>query len=364
MLKKVEVPNFYNTEIRSIWFSYIDYRDYMQNLDKKEFSKKVKDIVTNIYNLKFNTIYVHAVSFTDAFYESKIYPKTQILPNIEYDPLEIFINEAHKKGIRVEAWINPMRSIKTEEVNNLNDDFIVKKWINENKPYIKMVNDRYYLNPAYKEVKDLIVSVVDEITSNYKVDGIHMDDYFYPENADESFDSEVLCTGCDVAEFRKNNVNEMVSLINQSVKKKNLIFGISPSGNMEYSINTIYGDFNMWVDTGIVDYLIPQIYWGYDHPTKPYLKTLEEWKNVVLDSDVKLIVGLAGYKVGVEDSYAGDGKDEWINNSDILSKQYMDAVNMSCHGVSIFAYNSLFFPKEELKSHVENEINSLKTNLK
>ena len=124
---------------------------------------------------------------------------------------------------------------------------------------------------------------------------------------------------------------------------------------MSYSIDTIYGNLHDWVDARIVDYLIPQIYWGYKHPTKPYLKTLEEWMEVVKGSDVDLIVGLAGYKIGVEDVYAKEGKFEWIENNDIISKQIQDAKELKVKGISIFSYQSIYKPIKEVEKAVELE---------
>jgi len=355
----VEIPKYDDIVIKASWFSFVDFRDNMQNKSEEDFSSEVENIINTLDEGGFNTIYVHAVSFTDAFYDSNIYPRTLILPNIEYDPLNIFIEKAHKKGIRVEAWINPMRSYLEEELIYVDDDFIVKKWINDEKPYIKNVKGRYYLNPAYEEVNNLILSVIDELITNYDIDGIHMDDYFYPDGVTEDFDYEVYserCLNkCSLKEFRTSNVNNLVALINKKVKKANLVFGISPSGNMSYSIDTIYGNFYDWVDARIVDYLIPQIYWGYKHPTKPYLKTLEEWMEVVKGSDVDLIVGLAGYKIGVEDVYAKEGKFEWIENNDIISKQIQDAKELKVKGISIFSYQSIYKPIKEVEKAVELE---------
>lgn len=364
----VEIPKYDDVVIKASWFSFVDYRDNMQNMNEDVFNDEVDNIIDNLYNGGFNTIYVHAVSFTDAFYNSDIYPKTLILPGIEYDPLKIFIEKAHKKGIRVEAWINPMRSYLVEELDKVDNEFIVKKWINEGKSYIRNVEGRYYLNPAYEEVNNLILSVVNELISNYDIDGIHMDDYFYPENISDDFDYEIYnerCLNkCSLKEFRTSNVNNLVSLINKEVKKKGIVYGISPSGNMSYSIDSIYGNFNDWVDAGIIDYLIPQIYWGYSHPTKPFLKTLEEWKEVVKDSDVDLIVGLAGYKIGVEDVYAKGGKTEWIDNNDIISRQINDSKNMNLKGVSIFSYQSIYKPIKDVSDKVELEKNKLEERLK
>lgn len=364
----VEIPKYDDVVIKASWFSFVDYRDNMQNMSEDVFNDEVDNIIDNLYNGGFNTIYVHAVSFTDAFYNSDIYPKTLILPGIEYDPLKIFIEKAHKKGIRVEAWINPMRSYLVEELDKVDNEFIVKKWINEGKFYIRNVEGRYYLNPAYEEVNNLILSVVNELISNYDIDGIHMDDYFYPENISDDFDYEIYnerCLNkCSLKEFRTSNVNNLVSLINKEVKKKGIVYGISPSGNMSYSIDSIYGNFNDWVDAGIIDYLIPQIYWGYSHPTKPFLKTLEEWKEVIKDSDVDLIVGLAGYKIGVEDVYAKGGKTEWIDNNDIISRQINDSKNMNLKGVSIFSYQSIYKLIKDVSDKVELEKNKLEERLK
>ena len=357
--KKIEIPSFDDISIKGIWFSYVDYRDLMQGLDEKEFKQKVDEVINNCEKIGINTIYLHTVAFTDAFYESKIYPKSFILGDIAYDPLRIFIKKAHNKGIRVEAWINPLRSFTKEEMEKVSDEYMIKQWFNEGKPYLKLVDNRYYLNLGYEESNDLIMDIIREIIDNYKIDGIHMDDYFYPENATEEFDKEIICENCDVGEFRKNNVNNLVSLINKEVKKNGLVFGISPSGNKEYSINTIYGDVDMWVDAGIVDYLIPQIYWGYNHPTKPYLKTMDEWINTVSNSDVSLIIGIAAYKVGMEDVYAKEGNMEWIENESILNNQYHDAINKGSKGISMFNYKSLFFPEEGVKDSVEKNINNL-----
>ncbi|NLC97030.1 MAG: family 10 glycosylhydrolase [Erysipelotrichaceae bacterium] len=363
-----EVLQYEEIQINAIWFSYVDYRDNMQNLSEKNFSKKVDEIINNFVEDGINTIYLHTVSFTDAFYDSKIYPKTQILPEIDYDPLNIFLEKAHNKSIRVEAWINPMRSFTVEEASSISDDFIIKKWINEEKPYVKNVNGRYYLNPAYQEVIDLILSVVKELVNDYDIDGIHMDDYFYPDDVTEEFDFEIYterCLNiCSLSRFRKDNVNNLVALINKEVKKAGLVYGISPSGNMSYSVDTVYGDFNAWVDAGTVDYLIPQIYWGYDHPTKPFKETLDEWIQVIKDSDVDLIVGLAAYKIAAEDIYAKDGKYEWIENTDIISRQIEDAKLLNTKGISLFSYQSLYEPDDDIKEHVNKEKSNIKLKLK
>lgn len=347
-------------EVSGIWFSYIDFGKTLQGKNDKEISNEIDQIIEDCVLLNINTIYLHTTSFTDAFYDSKIYPKNSIVKDV--DPLKIFIEKAHKKNIRVEAWINPMRSVKEDEINTLNDSFIVKQWIVQNDERIRNVEGRYYLNPAYSEVQDLIVSVVEEIINNYTVDGIHMDDYFYPEGADEHFDSiaySMLSEGKSISEFRKGNVNQLVEKIYKTVKEKNndLVFGISPSGNIEYSRDRIYGDISAWIEAGTIDYLVPQIYWGYTHAKKPFYPTLKEWEKLVSNSDIDLIIGLAAYKLMEE----GKNSDtlEWNSDEEILIKQIQDSRDIQGYkGISFYAYNSLFL-NEKHKEYVENQIGKI-----
>lgn len=346
-------------EVHALWFSYIDYGKTMQGKDEKEFRKEVSNIIENCVELNINTIYLHTTSFTDAFYNSEIYPKNNVVKNI--DALEIFIEKAHEKNIRIEAWINPMRSVKEDEINKLDDSFIVKQWIINNER-IRNVDGRYYLNPAYTEVQDLIVSVVEEILNKYTVDGIHMDDYFYPEGADEQFDSisySKLGDGKSISEFRKGNVNQLVEKIYNAVKGKNddLVFGISPSGNIEYSTERIYGDISAWIEAENIDYLAPQIYWGYTHAKKPFYETLKEWESLTSNSNVDLIIGLAAYKLKEE----GNNSDtaEWNSDEDILIKQIKDSKEIQGYrGISLYAYNSVFL-NDNNEQYLETQIDKI-----
>lgn len=254
-----------------------------------------------------------------------------------------------------------MRSVKEDEINKLDDSFIVKQWIINNER-IRNVDGRYYLNPAYTEVQDLIVSVVEEILNKYTVDGIHMDDYFYPEGADEQFDSisySKLGDGKSISEFRKGNVNQLVEKIYNAVKGKNddLVFGISPSGNIEYSTERIYGDISAWIEAENIDYLAPQIYWGYTHAKKPFYETLKEWESLTSNSNVDLIIGLAAYKLKEE----GNNSDtaEWNSDEDILIKQIKDSKEIQGYrGISLYAYNSVFL-NDNNEQYLETQIDKI-----
>ena len=355
-----------NTEIKAIWISYIDYTQILWGNDQAEFELEVDKMYENIVDLGLNTIYVHASAFTDSYYDSKIYPSqyinTDIGSDIVFDPFKIMCDKAKEMDLRVEAWINPLRSFDVEKMENVPDEFIIKKWVNENSRNVVFYEGRYYLNPYYDEVKELVCSVVNEILVNYDVDGIHMDDYFYPDMVDESFDDiEFASSDLSLHDFRVNNVNELIESVSKTIKKhdKKLEFSISPAGNLEYSKYTIFGDVQNWVDNGYVDYIVPQIYFGYTNKAKPFLETLNEWQSVVQGTDVGLVVGLASYKINQESD--STDSEEWNTQTDTIAKQITDSKTVDNYlGYSLFSYYSMYHPDAEDISAINLQIENIK----
>ena len=286
-------------------------------MDEEEFTAYVQNAVSNMNDLGINALYLHAVAFTDAIYDSAIYPRASYMSNTDYDPYAIFAAEAEKNGIAVHAWINPMRSVKVDEVQSLPEDFIIRRWIAKNDERVRQVGDRYYLNPAYPEVRQLICSVVSELMEKYHPAGIHMDDYFYPYETAKNFDAYIYSTAQEenpsltLEEFRTANVDEMVKELHDTVKAfdADMEFGISPAGNIDNCISLLFGNPYHWVEQGTVDYLIPQIYWGYLHPVKPFEPTWQEWLQVKGSSDVRLMAGLAAYVIGARVSVSSDNEE-------------------------------------------------------
>ena len=213
----------------------------MLNKSEQEFTDSVREMLSEAENQDINTVYFHVRAFGDAYYKSDLFPTGSFL-NQDYDPLEILISEAHSLDISVHAWINPLRCQTAEEFVSISDDFITKKWFNEfQDTYICNVNGRMWLNPAYDKVTDLITDGILEIIQNYDVDGIHIDDYFYPAT-DESFDKSAFSDSgqSDLTQWRINNINKLVSEIYSTIKNydDNILFGISPQGNMDIDYNS------------------------------------------------------------------------------------------------------------------------------
>lgn len=363
----------YKTQ-KGIWFSYLEYSSLLMNKTASEFRTNIGKCFDNVKMLDFNTVYVQVRAFGDAYYDSELFPTGDrfsgtIGAKTDFDPLEIMIEEAHSRGLSVHAWINPMRLMTDSQMQALSDSYTIKKWYNDsskNGKYIVKWNDRWYLNPAYDEVKQLISDGITEVAANYDIDGIQIDDYFYP-TTDSSFDSSAYkASGTDnsLAKCRTDSVNSMVKVMCKAVHNANptAVFGISPQGSVDNNVNDLYADVKTWCKSAeYCDYILPQIYYGFENPALPYADTIALWSDMTSSGNVKLVIGLAGYKIGIVDNYAGSGKNEWINNSDMLSRQIALAEKLGNYGgVAIFRYGSLFDPDPSAAKQVSKELENIK----
>lgn len=316
-----------------MWFPYMHFEEYMYGKTEDEFRTAVREKFSEAQKESVNTVYLHIHPCGDAYYRSDIFPLGTYLDG-GYDPFQIMLDEAHALGLSVHAWLNPLRCQTTEQMQNLSENFIIKQWTeNPDCHFVEIVNDRWYLNPAYDETVQLICDCVDEIINNYNVDGIHIDDYFYP-TTDPEFDRTAFESSGNnsLEQWRTENCTHLVKSIYDTVKKhdKNILFGISPQGNINANYNTQYADVKLWgSESGYCDYIIPQIYFGFQNETCPFVPTLEEWETLVSDENILLVIGLGAYKLGQEDKWAGvAGEQEWIENPDII-KQQIELVNSS-----------------------------------
>ena len=180
---------------------------------------------------------------------------------------------------------------------------------------------------------------------------MQFDDYFYPstdETIDKiSYDNYINNGGTlNLGDWRRDNINNFVADTYKAIKEinPNVRFGISPSADIIKNRDQLYADVSLWVKgEGYVDYICPQIYFGFENQTMPFESTLREWINLTNGTKTLLYIGLAGYKTGESDQYAGSGKDEWLNNSDILARQInMINAETAVDGFAIYDYSSIF----------------------
>lgn len=333
-------------ESRGIFISYIEYLNHLKNKSEIETKSEINNIIDNVKKYYFNRIYLQVRPFSDSIYNSEIFPSSYTIvsnqgdkPSI--DVLAYFISQAKKNNIELYAWINPYRISNDTDTTKLSNTNPAYKWLNTNN--VKIIKDKgIFYNPSSEEVINLIIEGVKEIVRNYKIDGILLDDYFYPDDTIDLENYQKVASQISLTDYRLNKVNELVSGIYKSIKEINnkIQFGISPDGNLDNNYNIHYADVKTWLsEEGYIDYIMPQLYYGFNNETRPFIKTLNEW-NSLIKNDTKLITALSLYKAGTIDKYAKAGKYEWIENSNIIRKQIQVARNIINYtGYAIFRYD-------------------------
>jgi len=349
-------------EVRGIFLSYMELKSYLKEKSNKESKQNIQNIIKTLKDQNFNLLLLQVRTFSDAIYPSKIFPSSKVVVEKEGDPLpydylDYFLKEAHKEKIEVHAWVNPYRVSSSTDTSLLNVKNPAYSYLGTS--HLSVIPEKgIYYNPASEEVKKLVVAGVEELVDNYELDGIHLDDYFYPNKEIDLVSYEESGTKESLYEYRLQHVSDLVRRIYQTVhKKKNCLFGISPQGNIENNYESQFADVKTWAQKdGYVDYLMPQVYYGFYNGTKPYYETIKEWNELVGDSKVKLYFTLALYKTGRHDEFAGSGVSEWIEENDILKKEVLLARNLKNYrGFSLFRYDYLV--NEELQ--VENTVKEI-----
>lgn len=348
------------TEVRGIFISYIEFDNYIRNKTEEESKKNIDEVIKNTKEKKFNTLFLQVRSNMDSIYKSSIFPVSKhilLKDNSSFDVLDYFIKKASKNNIDIYAWVNPYRIDKTiDEKSN---------YYEKVKNDIKLVGDTYYLNPASSNTTKLICDGIEEIVANYKVKGIIFDDYFYPSKDIDLDTYKNENTNLNIEEYRLNKITDMLYKVNKTIKRKNkkVLFGISPEGNIDNNYNKNYLDIKTIASNKkYLDFLMPQIYYGFDNEAKSFINVYNEWNEIISDKRIKLYVALALYKSGKLDLYAKKGREEWINNYDIIKRQILHIREQNNDsGFSIFRYDHLFNPNnytENTVKEVEN-LNSI-----
>lgn len=350
------VPVKKDETVKAVW---IFYREISMADEKggseSSFKKMISDMFYNCASLGINTVFFHVRPFSDAFYQSDIFPLSEYLTGvqgdkIDYDPLKIAVDCAHRRGISIHAWINPFRISFSTDSELLADSNPAKKLIENGSDLICKTESGLYYNPSAPENHKLIINGVREIVKNYNVDGIHIDDYFYPDT-DESIDKAQYDLykskggGLCLSEWRIQCINSFVAGLYNSVKsiKNNAVVSISPAGNIDNNYNSLYADVKRWGSVkGYCDWLIPQLYYGFDNKTLPYKKAADEWRKITTCTDVKLIAGIGAY-------LAAEGDGEWSDNT-IIKRQWEYARNKEYEGYALFSYSSM--ASSDLKDNI------------
>ena len=361
LMEKEMQPPVNHADFKAVWLSQYDMTDLFA-ADKAQFTRYAEVIFQKLADSGFNTVIVQVRPNGDSFYPSEIYPASHYVTGaygrqLSYDPLEILADQAHQAGLSIHAWINPLRLMSGDNLEKIDPKYQIRAWYDDpeaNGTKLLQVGSLYYLNPAYPEVRDLIVAGAREILENYPVDGLHLDDYFYP-TTDESFDQaayqDYLMEGgtLSLGDFRREQLNLLIAGLYRATKEVDagILFTVSPAGNLKTVYEEDYADVYTWCrEAGYLDAIIPQIYFGLAHETHPFDQTLLEWAAIPRAESVRLFCGMTLEKAKTgTDPYAGSGKTEWSQSKDILSR-CLNLVRENSHygGVSFFSYQYLFHP--------------------
>ena len=340
---------FPKRELRGVFVASIYNLNWPKNPNSTPEVQKA-ELISIFEKLKkngYNTVFLQVRGECDALYNSQIEPWSYRLtgrqgkaPNPFWDPLEFAIKEAHTRGLDLHAWLNPYRASANVKSYPIADSHIIKRkpeWVFS----ASNIFNLKILNPGLKEVRDYITEVVKDISTRYDVDGIHFDDYFYPDagmklNQDKmTFKQNNPDSIASIEDWRRDNVNKMIAQVYDAIQvvnkklNKNIVFGVSPigiwkSGTPEGtfgnpSFSALFCDPIAWLEQEKVDYLAPQIYWRIGG-RQDYMKVSSWWDEQISKKNKHLYVSQVYYRMVDESNWSNKEliKQVRYNRSDTL----------------------------------------------
>jgi uncharacterized lipoprotein YddW (UPF0748 family)/N-acetylmuramoyl-L-alanine amidase len=353
-------------ELRGVWVATVVNIDYpaKPTTDAEILKSEAVAILDHAKNTGLNAVFLQVRPASDALYKSQYFPWSKYLtgtqglaPSDDFDPLAFWIEEAHNRGIELHAWINPYRITKKASKEPIHDfaSLVPSHPARTNPTWVvKHTDGSLYFNPGIPEVRKLIVDSVLEVIQNYAVDGIHFDDYFYPGKSfnDKATYEQYGSAFRNIEDWRRENVNSLVSEVSKAIKADapHVRFGISPFGIWaNKSVITLgsdtkgsqsyfdhYADTRKWVKEGLIDYIMPQLYWNIGLSVADYSKLLSWWKSTVADTGVDLYIGQAAYRTGHTDPSS-----PWYGISEIEKQLKLNGRTPGVMGSVFFSYKSL-----------------------
>lgn len=348
-------------DMRGVWVSSIYNIDYpsAQGLTADQLRAEADTILDNVAAMELNTVFLQVRPSADALYDSDIFPASRYVsgtvgqsPDGDFDVLAYWVEAAHERGLQLHAWINPYRITKDgqSEYDALPEDSPAK----QHPEWTVVYEDNYYFNPGLPAVQDLVVDGAAEIVRKYDVDGIHLDDYFYPgtDFADEATFIRYGEDFDDIGDWRRDNVNQLIAALDETLHEidPTLSFGVSPAGIWDNrrdnpkgsdtqgrsSYREVYCDSVEWIKAGTVDYICPQLYWSIGYEVADFEVLVNWWQQVVATSDVALYIGIGAYRAA--EAEPGDtwyGTEELQRQLDLLDR------SIDIQGEVFFSYSSL-----------------------
>ncbi|CAF3963438.1 unnamed protein product [Rotaria sordida] len=350
-------------EFRAIWIATVTNIDWpsSKTATPAEQQSELLNILNKVEELNMNAVIFQIRPASDAFYSSSLEPwsfyltGTQgVAPSPFWDPLAFIINEAHKRNIEVHAWLNPYRARTGGATYELAPTNMAKRFPEYAYPYANNI----WMDPGAAVVQQFTVNVTADIVSRYAVDGIHIDDYFYPYSDGTEFPDAATYAAYQAqggklnkADWRRLNVNNLIQSMYTTMHaiRPKVKFGVSPFGIWKSgtpagitglsSYDSLYADSRMWLEQGLVDYMAPQLYWAIDPPAQSYPVLLKWW----IEQSTKgrhVYAGNAAYKMA-------QGAVQWQAN------EIVRQVNITRSMRDRLALGNIYFSTKEIMRNVK-----------
>ncbi|MED5017547.1 family 10 glycosylhydrolase [Paenibacillus chibensis] len=332
--------------IHGAWISTVSNLDWPSTksagkIDQQK--QEFRSMLDKLQAIGINAVFVQVRPAGDALYPSDLVPWSEYLTGKQgqdpgYDPLQFMIEEAHQRGMQFHAWFNPFRASSGAAVSKLAPSSVVV----QHPDWIVTTDGKPIINPGIPEARQHIIDVVMEVVNKYNIDGVHLDDYFYPSSGtfnDDATYRTYNTTGLAKADWRRDNINQFVQKLGQSIHaaKPSVEFGISPFGvwrNKATDVtgsdtkagvtayDSMYADVRTWIQNRWIDYVAPQIYWSMSFKIAQYDKLVDWWAAEVAGTGVDLLIGQAPYKLGTTE--AGWQSSQEIINQLLYNEKYAD----------------------------------------
>lgn len=360
----VVTPPSADQEMRGVWISSVSNLDWPSKASFGQIDKQKQEyiqLLDEVEAMGINAVFVQVRPSADSLYPSRMVPWSSYLTGTAgkdpgYDPLAFMIEETHRRGIQFHAWFNPFRASTGSDASKLPANHVA----NAHKDWIVTFGGKMYINPGIPAARAHIIEAIMEVVGGYDIDGVHLDDYFYPtgETAKSKFNDDATFKLynpnklSDKGDWRRSNINSFVQELGEAIHqaKPDVAYGISPFGvwrNKSSDLtgsdtkagitayDSTYADVRAWIKQGWIDYVVPQIYWSMSRQEVRYDILANWWANEVRGTQVKLYIGHAPYKLATPEI-------GWGRGEEIISQlEY----NRSISGIS----GSIFFSAKDLR---------------
>lgn len=363
-------------EFRGVWIATVANIDWPVSPDSPwEVQKREYIKVLDYYkNLNFNSVIVQIRTAGDAFYPSNYAPWSKYLtgkqgkaPATQENPLTWMIKEAHDRGLEFHAWLNPYRAtmnLETSDLSPEHDFFKHRNWMLK-------YGTKWYYDPGLPEVKNHLLAIIKEVVTNYDIDAIHFDDYFYPykepkqDFPDKASYDKYKKPGQSRDDWRRQNVNDLILALSQTIKAQKpwVQFGISPFGVWrnqskdpkgsptqagQTNYDDLYADVLLWMKNKWIDYLIPQLYWSMEHRLASHRKLADWWSNN--SYGINIYIGNGPYKI------REDSDEAWKNPAELNTQVNYARTLPQIQGNAFFSAKSIYIKNQDIAQKLKAEV--------